>query len=272
MTTDADTVRRLADSGRLATRRSGDGHRVVAGEGLARYLAEQEEPGDAGPIVGASARNRFTGIVTKVVANEVVATVELRAGRHRIVSLMTAEAVAELGLRPGVLAVAAGSRPGGVGGPRPGGRPMAYWSVATAFALPAAHEGEDTLTCCRRVADRWVHQRGPHSRRTPRHHVELSVGPLRPARSIVEGRRRTCSPRHPTAMSEWRRDATAGPRQTCRNIPRLVVPGANRGGPGLPTGQGRPARGLCAPDVPCGEVPPGSRRRRHADPTPRRQT
>ncbi len=102
-----DTVRRLADSGRLGTTRSPEGHRVVPGEELARYLAEQEEPEGAGPIVGASARNRFTGIVTRVVANEVAATVELRAGRHRIVSLMTAEAVAELGLRPGVLAVAA---------------------------------------------------------------------------------------------------------------------------------------------------------------------
>jgi molybdopterin-binding protein len=102
-----DTVRRLADSGRLATHRSRDGHRVVDGEDLARYLAEQDEPEGAGPIVGESARNRFTGIVTKVVANDVVATVELRAGRHRIVSLMTAEAVADLGLRPGVVAVAA---------------------------------------------------------------------------------------------------------------------------------------------------------------------
>jgi molybdopterin-binding protein len=102
-----DTVRRLADTGKLATSRSDDGHRVVDGEDLARYLAEQEEPGEAGPIVGASARNRFTGVVTRVVANDVAATVELRAGRHRIVSLMTAEAVADLGLRPGVLAVAA---------------------------------------------------------------------------------------------------------------------------------------------------------------------
>ena len=102
-----DTVRRLADSGRLVTRRSGDGHRVVAGEDLARYLAEQEEPGDAGPIVGASARNRFTGIVTKVNRDTVVATVEIQAGPHRIVSLMTTEAVDDLGLEPGVLAVAA---------------------------------------------------------------------------------------------------------------------------------------------------------------------
>jgi molybdopterin-binding protein len=102
-----DTVRRLADSGKLSTRRSHDGHRVVDGEDLARYLAEQEEPGATGPIVSESARNRLPGIVTRVVANDVVATVELRVGRHRIVSLMTAEAVAELGLRPGVLAVAA---------------------------------------------------------------------------------------------------------------------------------------------------------------------
>ena len=102
-----DTVRRLADSGTLATQRSADGHRVVDGEDLARYLAEQDEPEGTGPIVGESARNRFPGIVTRVVANDVVATVELRAGRHRIVSLMTAEAVSELGLRPGVLAVAA---------------------------------------------------------------------------------------------------------------------------------------------------------------------
>jgi molybdopterin-binding protein len=102
-----DTVRRLADSGKLSTRRSDDGHRVVDGEDLARYLAEQDEPGASGPIVGGSARNRFAGIVTRVVANDVVATVELRAGRHRIVSIMTAEAVTELGLRPGVLAVAA---------------------------------------------------------------------------------------------------------------------------------------------------------------------
>lgn len=54
-----------------------------------------------------SARNRFTGVVTKVVRDTVVATVEIQAGPHRIVSLMTAEAVDELGLEPGVLAVAA---------------------------------------------------------------------------------------------------------------------------------------------------------------------
>ncbi len=101
-----DTVRRLADTGTLATRRSGDGHREVDGEDLARYLAEQDEPGATGPIVGESARNRFTGIVTRVVKDTVMAQVELQAGPHRIVSLLSREAVDELDLAPGMLAIA----------------------------------------------------------------------------------------------------------------------------------------------------------------------
>jgi molybdopterin-binding protein len=102
-----DTVRRLADRGELPTTRTGDGRRVIAGEDLAAYLAGQAEPVGSGPVVGGSARNRFAGIVTRVVVDGVVATVELRSGRHRIVSLLTAEAVEELDLRPGVRAVAA---------------------------------------------------------------------------------------------------------------------------------------------------------------------
>ena len=102
-----DTVRRMTDSGRLPTQRTGAGKRQIAGDDLVRYL-EEEVPSAAAPaVVAESARNRFSGIVTKVNRNEVVATVELRCGRHRIVSIMTAEAVDELGLRPGVLAVAA---------------------------------------------------------------------------------------------------------------------------------------------------------------------
>ena len=60
----------------------------------------------AGPIVGGSARNRFTGLVTRVVTDAVMAQVELQAGPHRVVSLLSREAVEELGLEPGVLAVA----------------------------------------------------------------------------------------------------------------------------------------------------------------------
>jgi molybdopterin-binding protein len=53
------------------------------------------------PIVAQSARNRFPGVVTRVVADRVAATVEVQAGPHRLLSLLTAEAVRELGLKPG---------------------------------------------------------------------------------------------------------------------------------------------------------------------------
>ncbi|MDQ4069980.1 MAG: TOBE domain-containing protein, partial [Actinomycetota bacterium] len=71
---------------------------------LARSLAAEPEPG---AIVSASARNRFTGIVTKVVKDTVMAQVELQAGPHRVVALLSREAADELALAPGVLAVAA---------------------------------------------------------------------------------------------------------------------------------------------------------------------
>jgi molybdopterin-binding protein len=56
--------------------------------------------------VGRSARNRFVGLVTEVVQDKVMAQVELQCGPHRVVSLMSTEAVRELGLTPGMLAVA----------------------------------------------------------------------------------------------------------------------------------------------------------------------
>ena len=102
-----DTVRRLADSGQLATRRTEGGHRVVDGVALAQLLAEHSGLPEAAATVGQSARNRFSGIVTRVVKDRVAAQVEMQSGPHRIVSLMTAEAVDELGLEPGMLAIAA---------------------------------------------------------------------------------------------------------------------------------------------------------------------
>ena len=102
-----DTVRRWADEGRLATRRSGGGHRLVDGASLARLAVETGASPEPGAIVGQSARNRFTGLVTRVVRDKVAAQVEIQAGPHRVVSLMTREAADELGLEPGVLAVAA---------------------------------------------------------------------------------------------------------------------------------------------------------------------
>jgi molybdopterin-binding protein len=101
-----DTVRRWCDDGRLATTRSDGGHRLIAGAELARFLTDR--PAAAAPEDGPhlSARNRFTGIVTKVDHDGLVAVVELRSGPHRLVSLVTAEAVADLGLEPGDLATA----------------------------------------------------------------------------------------------------------------------------------------------------------------------
>jgi molybdopterin-binding protein len=102
-----DTVRRLADTGRLRTLRSSGGQRVIDGSELARYIAGLPEGQRTEVIVGQSARNRFPGIVTRVIKDRVAAQVEIQAGPYRVVSLMTREAADELGLAPGVRAVAA---------------------------------------------------------------------------------------------------------------------------------------------------------------------
>jgi molybdopterin-binding protein len=101
-----DSVRRLADNGRLATIRTAGGQRVVDGRQLARFMAAA--PADLKPetTVGRSARNHFPGIVTRVVKDRVMAQVEIQAGSHRLVSLISREAADELGLAPGVRAVA----------------------------------------------------------------------------------------------------------------------------------------------------------------------
>jgi len=102
-----DTVRRWADSGRLPSSRTEGGHRLVDGAALARLATEFNASAAAEDAIAQSARNRFAGIVTRVISNEVTAQIELQSGRHRLVSLMTAEAAEELGLEPGVMAVAA---------------------------------------------------------------------------------------------------------------------------------------------------------------------
>ena len=102
-----DTVRRWVDGGRLDASRTQGGRRLIDGEALAAFAVELTHERDADVIVGQSARNRFPGIVTRVVKDKVAAQVEIQAGPHRIVSLLTREAADELGLTPGVLAVAA---------------------------------------------------------------------------------------------------------------------------------------------------------------------
>ena len=105
-----DTVRRWSDSGRLATITDHAGRKSIDGAVLARFaeeLAASAERPEQQPVVSESARNRFVGLVTRVVRDTVMAQVEIQAGPHRIVSLMSREAADELELEPGVLAVAA---------------------------------------------------------------------------------------------------------------------------------------------------------------------
>jgi len=101
-----DSVRRLADSGRLTTVRTAGGQRSVDGRQLARFMARTPAEVKPETTVGRSARNHFPGIVTRVIKDRVMAQVEMQAGPHRLVSLISREAADELGLAPGVRAVA----------------------------------------------------------------------------------------------------------------------------------------------------------------------
>ncbi len=104
-----DTVRRWADSGRLTLTRGTNGRQRIDGlelATLATELAADSALAAAFPAVRSSARNRITGIVTRVVKDGVMAQVELQAGPFRMVSLMSREAADELGLEPGSLATA----------------------------------------------------------------------------------------------------------------------------------------------------------------------
>jgi len=101
-----DTVRRWADSGKLRTTRTTGGHRVVSGAELAALAATlTSSPESEAPSVQ-SARNRLVGLVTSVTRDKVMAQVEVQAGPHRVVSLISREAADELGLEPGVLVAA----------------------------------------------------------------------------------------------------------------------------------------------------------------------
>jgi molybdopterin-binding protein len=100
-----ETVRRWETEGRLKVERSAGGQRLVALGEVTRLLAERRKTGADRPIVAGSARNRFPGIVTRIEQDRVAAVVEILAGPHRIVSLMTAEAVDEMGLKVGDEAV-----------------------------------------------------------------------------------------------------------------------------------------------------------------------
>lgn len=100
-----ETLRRWEADGRLQLTRSAGGQRLVSIADVSRLLSERRRGAVDRPIVAQSARNRFPGIVTRVERDGVAAVVEVMAGPHRLVSLMTAEAVAELDLKVGDEAV-----------------------------------------------------------------------------------------------------------------------------------------------------------------------
>ncbi|TDW47541.1 molybdopterin-binding protein [Curtobacterium sp. PhB42] len=102
-----DTVRRLVDGGTFDRATDDAGRAVVDGRQVAEYArARSTELTAPDTGVKSSARNRFVGIVTDLVVDTVMAQVELQCGPHRVVSLMSAEAVRDLGLEVGSVAVA----------------------------------------------------------------------------------------------------------------------------------------------------------------------
>jgi molybdopterin-binding protein len=105
-----DTLRRWVESGRVVSGSDESGRRVIEGAALAQLaeeVAASAERPEPRPVVSESARNRFVGLVTRVLRDTVMAQVDIQAGPHRFVSLMSREAADQLGLEPGVLAIAA---------------------------------------------------------------------------------------------------------------------------------------------------------------------
>ncbi|WP_406023474.1 helix-turn-helix transcriptional regulator [Nocardioides sp. NBC_00850] len=100
-----DTVRRWIDAGRIEASTE-NGRAVIDGVALAELASELAGAPDPDRAKAVSARNRMLGIVTKTTLDTVMAQVEMVCGPYRIVSLMSAEAAIELGLEPGVSAVA----------------------------------------------------------------------------------------------------------------------------------------------------------------------
>lgn len=101
-----DTIRRWADAGRLQLTRAESGRLVVDGAELAALVRELATESPLAPTARASARNRLTGIVTRITKDTVMAQVELQAGPFRIVSLISREALDDLGLEVGTIAAA----------------------------------------------------------------------------------------------------------------------------------------------------------------------
>ena len=101
-----DTVRRWVDRGLLGAALDDAGRQVVEGYDVAMVARQQASPPAVPGGTASSARNRFVGLVTEIRQDQVMAQVELQCGPFRVVSLMSSEAVRDLGLEPGSVAVA----------------------------------------------------------------------------------------------------------------------------------------------------------------------
>lgn len=101
-----DTVRRAIDAGRLTGTKDGSGRTVVEASQVAAMAAEDAHQVEIGSVGGSSQRNQLRGIVTRIVSDTVMSQVELQAGPYRLVSLISTEAVQELGLEVGSVAIA----------------------------------------------------------------------------------------------------------------------------------------------------------------------
>jgi molybdopterin-binding protein len=102
-----DTVRRWIDQGALSAGQDKAGRKVIAGEVLAEFARTHAPTLPRNPLgVGSSARNRFVGLVTKVISDKVMTQVEMQCGPFSVVSLMSTDAARELKLEPGSVAVA----------------------------------------------------------------------------------------------------------------------------------------------------------------------
>ena len=124
-----DTLRRWADAGQLATTATKAGQRGVDGAELARFATSlNTAPSDPVAHLPVSARNEFSGLVTRVIRDHIMARVEIQAGPHRLVSLMPVEVVDKLKLTPGIDVVAS----------------VAFTNVTVHPNPPTAHERDAT--------------------------------------------------------------------------------------------------------------------------------
>ncbi|OLT15604.1 MerR family transcriptional regulator [Serinicoccus sp. CUA-874] len=101
-----DTVRRAIEAGRLPSVKDAGGRAVVEGADVAALAQQQAHPAEVGAVGLSSPRNQLRGVVTRIVSDPVMSQVDIQAGPFRLVSLLSTEAVREMGLEVGSVAIA----------------------------------------------------------------------------------------------------------------------------------------------------------------------